>query len=136
MRMEHIPWVFGLLVAIVGVALIADAWLPDQVFLDRERRRRQRAERHRAGEGLLGLGALCIAAALFGRDTWGYGTMAVMLGTALLVIGAVLNRRFLKELLLFRGAARRAPQPLSEPAEVGHTPPTPPPPAHRNLRIR
>jgi hypothetical protein len=48
-----------------------------------------------------------MAAALIGRDTWRWGTIAVIAGAALLIIGAIMNRAYLKEVLLFRGAARR-----------------------------
>jgi len=48
-----------------------------------------------------------MAAALIGRDTWRWGTIAVLAGITLLVFGAILNRTYLKEVLLFRGAARR-----------------------------
>jgi len=50
---------------------------------------------------------LCMAAALIGRDTWRWGTISVLAGASLLVIGAIMNRAYLKEVLLFRGAARR-----------------------------
>jgi hypothetical protein len=46
--------------------------------------------------------------ALIGRDNWRWGNIAVFAGVALLVAGTSLNRQFLKELLLFRGASRRA----------------------------
>jgi hypothetical protein len=48
-----------------------------------------------------------MAAALIGRDTWRWGTVCVIAGAVLLVIGALMNRKYLKEVLLFRGAARR-----------------------------
>jgi hypothetical protein len=48
-----------------------------------------------------------MAAALIGRDTWRWGTISVLAGVLLLVIGAIMNRAYLKEVLLFRGAARR-----------------------------
>ena len=48
-----------------------------------------------------------MAAALMGRDTWRWGTISVLAGVALLIIGAIMNRKYLKEVLLFRGAARR-----------------------------
>ena len=55
---------------------------------------------------------LCMAAALIGRDTWKYGTVAVIAGTVLFVIGAWLNREYLKERISNRGALRRgAPKP-------------------------
>lgn len=48
-----------------------------------------------------------MAAALIGRDTWRWGTVSVLAGSSLLIIGAIMNRKYLKEVLLFRGAARR-----------------------------
>jgi hypothetical protein len=48
-----------------------------------------------------------MAAALMGRDTWRWATISVLAGSALLIIGAIMNRQYLKEVLLFRGAARR-----------------------------
>ena len=48
-----------------------------------------------------------MAAALIGRDTWRWGTISVLAGSALLIVGATMNRKYLKEVLLFRGAARR-----------------------------
>jgi hypothetical protein len=48
-----------------------------------------------------------MAAALIGRDTWRWDTIAVLAGVSLTVIGALMNRAYLKEVLLFRGAARR-----------------------------
>ena len=108
MRLEHLPLILGVLIGILGVALMADAWIPDDTFVSSERRRRQRAERHRTGEGLVGIGTLCLAAALIGRDTWRYGTLTILIGAILLAIGVGLNHRFLREVLFFRGPARRA----------------------------
>lgn len=150
MRLEHIPILVGLAVGLVGVLLIADAWLADDFFVAHERRRRQRAERNRGGEAIVGLGALCMSAAFIGRDTWRYGTLSVLAGTLLLAAGIGLNWRFLHELLFFRGPARRAerekglgeePKPASEearpasnerPTRPARSTPTPP----ERLRIR
>ena len=107
-RIEQIPIVLGILVAIIGAGLVADAWLPDGAVVPVERRRRARAERNLRGELLLGLGVISLGAALIGRDTWRYGTIAMFLGAALIVIGAVMNRRFLHERYAFRGEARRS----------------------------
>ena len=107
MRLEHIPIVLGVLVCIVAAGLLYDAFRPDDLRPHRERRRRRRAVPHRAGEALVGAGTLCMGATLIGRDEWRWGTIVVFAGVALLVIGAVLNRVYLKEMLLFRGAARR-----------------------------
>ena len=112
MRVETIPIILGVLVALVGIGIIADAWLPERVFHRSERRRKARAERHLGGEAAIGLGMLCMAAALIGRDTWKYGTVAVIVGTVLFVVGAWLNREYLKERISNRGALRRgAPKP-------------------------
>jgi hypothetical protein len=111
-RVETIPLILGVLVALVGVGLIADAWLPERVFNRGERRRKARAERHLVGEAAIGIGMLCMAAALIGRDTWSYGTVAVIVGTLLFLVGAWLNREYLKERITNRGALRRgAPKP-------------------------
>jgi hypothetical protein len=107
MRLEQIPLILGVVVAILGLGLILDAQLPDGVVPSRERRRRERAERHRGGETLVGLGILAIAAALIGRDTWRYVTVAILLGVLLLAAGGWLNREYLRELFAFRGPARR-----------------------------
>ena len=112
MRVETIPLILGVLVALVGLGLVADAWLPEQMLHRSERRRRARAERHLGGEASIGLGILCMAAALIGRDTWRYGTVSVILGTVLFLIGAWLNRSYLKERVTNRGQLRRgAPKP-------------------------
>lgn len=111
MRVETIPVILGILVALVGVGLIADAWLPERVLYRSERRRKERAERHLGGEAAIGLGMLCMAAALIGRDTWKYGTVAVIVGTVLFVSGAWLNREYMKERITNRGALRRGAPP-------------------------
>jgi hypothetical protein len=94
-------------VALIGLTILLDAWQAGGVAPFRERRRRTRAVPNKGGQSLVALGTLCMAAALIGRDTWRWGTIAVLAGAALLVIGAILNRLYLKEVLLFRGAARR-----------------------------
>jgi hypothetical protein len=107
MRFEQIPVFIGVIVAILGLGVVLDAQLPEALAQSRERRRRERTERHRGGETLVGLGILGMAAALIGRDQWRFGTVAVLAGAALLAAGAWLNRRYLRETFLFRGAARR-----------------------------
>jgi hypothetical protein len=107
MRLEQIPLFIGVIVAILGLGLVLDAQLPDGFSQSRERRRRERAERDRPGETLVGLGVIAMAAALIGRDQWRFGTISVLAGIVLLGLGAWLNREYLRELFLFRGAARR-----------------------------
>ena len=87
----------------------------------RERRRRTRAVPHKAGQTLVALGTLCMAAALMGRDTWRWGTISVIAGSVLLIVGAIMNRQYLKEVLLFRGAARRGEG--KEKQRLNQTPP-------------
>ena len=107
MRLEQLPILIGVLVALIGLTILLDAWQNGGVAPLRERRRRTRAQPHKAGQSLVALGTLCMAAALIGRDTWRWGTIAIFAGSTLLVIGAIMNRAYLKEVLLFRGAARR-----------------------------
>jgi hypothetical protein len=107
MRLEQLPILLGVLVALVGLTILLDAWQAGGVAPLRERRRRMRAVPNKAGQSLVALGTLCMAAALIGRDTWRWGTIAVLAGAALLIAGVILNRAYLKEVLLFRGAARR-----------------------------
>ena len=115
MPLEFVPIIMGVIVAVIGAALILDASLAERLHFHPERRRRERAEHDRLGEGLIGGGMLSVAAALIGRDVWRYGTVTILLGTVLLAAGAWLNRDFLKELLLFRGAARRADPSMAPP---------------------
>lgn len=133
MRIELIPLLLGVLLGLAGLGLLVDAWLPDGTLTAPERRRRQRTERHHIGEGLLGAGIICLGAALAGRDSWRYATLAMLAGSVLVLLGAILNWRFLRELLLHRGPARRspdgsissarvAPPKRSEPAERRKTP--------------
>ena len=48
-----------------------------------------------------------MGAALMGRDTWRFSNVVVFTGIAFIIVGGIMNREFLKELILFRGAARR-----------------------------
>jgi hypothetical protein len=112
MRIELIPLILAGLVALVGLGLLADAWLPEDYYVTHERRRRRRTERHRGGEALVGGGVLALA----GRDSWRYGTVAILAGVFLLTVGAGLNWRYLRELLAFRGPSRRA-EPAAAEAE-------------------
>ena len=111
MRIETIPLILGALVGLVGLGLLADAWLPEHVRFRSERRRRTRAERSLGGESAIGLGVLCMAAALMGRDTWEYSTVSVIAGSVLLLWGAVLNRAYFRERISNRGALRRGDPP-------------------------
>jgi len=107
MKLEQFPILLGALVILVGLTILLDAWQAGGVAPLRERRRRVRATPHKAGQTLVALGIFCMAAALIGRDTWRWGTISVLAGASLIVVGAIMNRTYLREVLLFRGAARR-----------------------------
>jgi energy-converting hydrogenase Eha subunit A len=107
LRVETIPLILGIIVALIGLAILADAWLPETTPHDRERRRSERTERSIGGEAAIGIGVICMAAAILGRDTWDYSIVAVIAGTVLFVIGAFMNRSFLKDRITNRGAPRR-----------------------------
>jgi hypothetical protein len=107
-KLEQIPIILGVIVLLVALAIGYDAFSPEERRPFRERRRRRRADLNRGGELLVALGTASMGAALIGRDSWRWGNVAVFAGVALLVAGTSLNRQFLKELLLFRGASRRA----------------------------
>ena len=107
MPIEVIPLIAAVLVGLIGLGLVFDAWTPDEIIVKNERRRRPRIERSRGGEALIGLGVLCMAAAFAGRDTWKYSVVAVIAGTVLLLLGAIGNRRYLGAVISNRGALRR-----------------------------
>lgn len=107
MTLEQIPIVLGIVVALIGLTMALDAWQAGGIAPFRERRRRVRAVPHKAGQTLVAIGTVCMGIALIGRDTWRYTNITVLLGILLLVTGAIMNRVYLKEMLLFRGAARR-----------------------------
>ncbi len=102
-----IPLVLGVLVALMGVLILADAWLPETVTYGRDRRRRAREERSIGGEAAIGLAVVLMGAALIGRDTWPYTTVCVIAGSVMFFFGLIANRRYLKERITNRGALRR-----------------------------
>ena len=143
MRIETLPLILGALVALLGIGIIFDAWTPDAASVSPERRRRPRIERHRNGEALIGLGVLALAAAFIGRDSWRYSVLVVIIGAVFLLVGAVLNRRYIGELFVNRGPLRRRdPATMGEalPAKVevadAPRPITPTPVADRPLLAR
>ena len=107
MRIETIPLILGILIGLLGIGIIFDAWTPDALSVTTERRRRPRIERHRNGEALIGFGVLALAAAFIGRDGWRYSVLVVIIGAVFLLVGAVLNGRYVRELFVNRGPLRR-----------------------------
>jgi hypothetical protein len=117
LKVEVIPLILGVLVALAGLGILADAWLPETMPFRRERRRSARTERHLGGEAAIGVGVLCMAAALIGRDTWRYGTIAMIIGALMILIGGVLNKRFFHDRIVNRGELRRGGMPKAKPPE-------------------
>jgi hypothetical protein len=108
MKLEQLPLVLGAIIALIGLLVAYDAIKPMQIRPFRERRRRIRAKLDRTGELLIALGIIGMAVAFLSRDTGRFGTLGVIIGSVLLLAGGLMNRTYLKEMLLFRGAARRA----------------------------
>jgi hypothetical protein len=108
MRLELIPVVLGVLVLLVAATIVYDAIRPGNIRPHTERRRRQRAELDIPGEWLVGLGTACLGVSLIGNEVWRWTTIAVISGIVFIVLGAILNRDYLREILLFRGRSRRA----------------------------
>lgn len=106
MRIEYVPILTGVLVALLGAALAWDAWGPQALGPKLDRRRRAREPLDIRGELMAGLGIVLLGAALIGRD-WRFETVTVLLGTILVLLGGLRNRRYFREVFLFRGAARR-----------------------------
>ncbi len=125
MRLEYLPILFGAIVALAGLGLVADAWLPDRDASEtRERRRRVRAERHRGGEALVGVAVILLGAALIGRDAWTISVWLAGVACLFIIVGALLNRRYMREQLDFRGAARRDPTTDQKPGMPERKPPS------------
>ena len=127
--MEYLPVVIGVLVILMGTGIMYDAASPPARRPSRERRRRQRAEIDTPGEWLVALGTICLGASLIGNEVWRWTTVVVITGIVLLTVGVIMNRAFLREMLLFRGAARRT-------SEFETPPVVPPSPDEPRLRIR
>lgn len=96
MRLETLPLILGVLIGLIGIGLILDAWAPDNIIVPTERRLRPRRERDRWGEALVGLGIVAMALAFIGRDTWRYTTVTVIAGAVLLLWGTKRNGGYLR----------------------------------------
>ena len=123
MRVETIPLIVGGVVGLIGVAILADAWLPEDLNYFRERRRQQRVERSVFGEACVGLAVLCMAAVLAGRDSWPYVNVAMIAAAIFFLIGLVKSWNYLRERITNRGSLRRGqpvpPKPARGPQAGG-----------------
>ncbi len=98
--METIPLVLGLLLFLMGAAIIANAVVADDLSHGSERRSRERPERSRIGQIVFGSGMLCVAAVLIGRDQWRFTSLAIAVAVVLVVVGVGLNLRYIRGSLL------------------------------------
>lgn len=111
MRLEVIPLILGILVFLIGLALIVDAWVdPGTIRPKRERRRRKRTTLSSTAQTCIGVGVLCLGFALIGRDTGRFTNVAIIIGFGYLVVGMALSYRYMLDWLTSRGQERRRPE--------------------------
>ena len=94
MPIETILLTAGVLVGLVGLSLLLDAWLEDN-FAGHERRRFRRLGRDRKGEALVGLGVLAMSATLIGGEGWRYSVIAGVAGAVLMLWGLKRNAAYI-----------------------------------------
>jgi len=119
MRAETIPLILGLLLFLIGAAMIADAIVADDSSREAERRSRERPERSRVGQIVFGAGMLCVSAVLIGRDQWRFTTLAIAVAVVLVVVGVGLNLRYIRGSLLGPVLGRSAKRRESDNAASG-----------------
>ena len=102
MRLETLPILLGILVGIVGIALVADAVIADGTLVTSDRRRHPRAPRSLHGEAALGIGILAVAAALIGRDHWRYSIVAMLVALLFCSLGIALNWHYVTAMVIGR----------------------------------
>ena len=85
MRLEQLPIILGVLIALIGLTIALDAWQAGGVAPLRERRRRARALPTRPVRRSSPSELCAWQRRLMGRDTWRWGTIAVLAGSALLI---------------------------------------------------
>ena len=95
MRIETLLLAVGILVGLVGVCLVLDAWIEDH-FGGAERRRFRRLERDRKGEALVGLGVLAMSAMILGGEGWRWSVIAGVVGAVLMLWGLKRNASYMR----------------------------------------
>lgn len=114
--MEVLPFIGGLVAAVVGGALVADAALRDEPF-GVERRRETRPERNRVGQGCLGGSLVCTALVLLSGGGSPFSVAATFIGIALVTAGVVLNWRYLVDLVIGPSSRLQAKSPANSRAD-------------------
>ena len=110
MRIEIIPLIAAVLVGLIGLGLLFDAWTPDEIIVKHERRRRRRA-RAKSGRGRRDR----TRRALHGRGVRGPRHLALFRRRGhrrdafSCSFGAIKNHRYLGAVVSNRGALRRRP---------------------------
>jgi len=102
----ELPAVLGTVVILMGLGIIWDSWGPQTIGPMRDRRRRTRATIDLRGELVAGVGIVLLGVALIGTD-WRFETVTVIAGAICILIGALKNRKYFREVFTFRGSARR-----------------------------
>lgn len=120
MRLEYVVIGIGVVFAIAGVVIVADAVVPDRTPVAVERRRVPRPGRSRAGQAVLGAGTLCIATALMAGEGWDYGHLAMWLAAVLVAVGVFINRGYIRGLALGPRMAALAPRAAGDRERVAH----------------
>ena len=105
MSVYEVPVLLGVVVILAGLGIIWDACGPQTIGPMRDRRRRARATIDLKGELVAGVGIVLLGAALIGSD-WRFETVTVLAGALCIVIGALKNRKYFREVFTFRGSAR------------------------------
>lgn len=111
MRLETIPLILGILVCLLGIWFVADAWFHFGLIKPaRERRRQKRSTLSSTAETCLGIGTFCLGFALISRDTGRFTNVAIFVGLAYFVAAIAMSYRYILDWITKRGESRRRPE--------------------------
>jgi hypothetical protein len=96
MRLETFLLAVGILVGLVGLALLLDAWIEENPVQTDRRRFRRLDGRDRKGEAMVGLGVMALGAIIIGGDEWRYSIVAGIAATLLLLWGVKRNSAYIR----------------------------------------